>query len=489
MKTINPMLLCDFYKTDHRRQYPAGTEFVYSNLTARYNRVPGMDRVVVFGIQAFCQEYLVNRFNEGFFHRPKADVLREFDRRMHTSLGPNEIGVDHVAALHDLGYLPLHLKALPEGSLCPVRVPMLTLVNTKPEFYWLTNFLETLLSNALWHPMTAATIAHQYRKLLDAYAARTSDMPGFVDWQGHDFSMRGHSSLESSILSGAGHLLSFTGTDTIPAIDFLEQFYGANADSELIGGSVPATEHSVMCMGGKETEEETYRRLLSQVYPKGIVSIVSDTWDYWKVLTETLPALKALIMGRDGKLVVRPDSGDPVKILCGDEEFDEGPERQGTIEVLWDTFGGTVNSKGFKQLDPHVGCIYGDSITLERAQAICAGLEAKGFASTNVVFGIGSYTYQFVTRDTLGFAMKATWGQINGKPAELFKSPKTDVGVKHSAKGLLCVDDNLAGGMLLTECCTPEQEASGLLRTVFRDGRLENQETLAEIRRRLKGAH
>src|SRR5665213_3253243 len=481
---ILPMLYSDFYKVDHRRQYPEGTEFVYSNLTARGSRLSGVDHVVVFGIQYFLMDYLIRRFNDGFFKQPKEKVLKQYQRRMDTSLGAGTITVEHIAALHDLGYLPVRVKALPEGTLVPLRVPLLTIINTLPEFYWVTNFLETILSNATWHPMTAATIAHQYRVLLDKYAAETSDIPEFVQWQGHDFSMRGQSSFEASVASGGGHLLSFTGTDTIPAIDWLEHFYGANAETELIGGSVPATEHSVMCLGGKDTEADTYRRLITEVYPKGIVSIVSDTWDYFEVLNTTIRGLKDVIMARDGKVVIRPDSGNPTKIICGDPEAPEGSlERKGTIQILWDIFGGTVNSKGFKQLDPHIGAIYGDSITLDRCQAICNGLAKNGFASTNIVFGIGSYTYQYVTRDTFGFAIKATYGVVKGQPVELFKQPKTDNGIKNSAKGLLRVNADLT----LSESVTIEEETQGLLETVFEDGVMVKTYTLQEIRTRLAG--
>lgn len=487
---IPAILYKDFYKTDHRRQYPDGTTKIYSNLTPRISRMEGVDKVVVFGIQYFVKDFLQRRFDASFFKANKEEVLKKYKRRMDTSLGSDAINTDHLGALHSLGYLPLRIKALPEGTLCPLRTPVLTITNTHKDFAWLPNFLETLLSAALWHPMTTATIAFAYRKLLQEYAHKTSDIPEFVKWQGHDFSMRGSASFDTSLASGAAHLLSFTGTDTIPAIDWLEHFYKADAEKELIGGSVPATEHSVMCLGGKETEYETYKRLITEVYPKGIVSIVSDTWDYWKVLTETLPSLKKEIMERDGKLVIRPDSGDPVNILCGFPQFQKDPnlkhpftpnEVKGTVEILWDTFGGTINSKGYKQLDPHVGVIYGDSITYDRAEKICYKLAQKGFASTNVVFGIGSYTYQYVTRDTFGFAMKATYGIVNGKPLEICKDPKTDGGIKKSAKGLLRVNSDLS----LSECVTDAQENEGLLQTVFEDGNLYNETTLGEIRKRI----
>lgn len=482
---INPLLYKDFYKADHIRQYPPGTEFVYSNLTARYSRLDGIDHTVVFGIQYFLKEYLINRFNDGFFFQPKDKVIAQYKRRMDNALGKDAIDTKHLEALHDLGYLPLHIKALDEGTICPLRTPVLTVMNTHSDFFWLTNYIETILSNVLWHPMTSATIAHEYRKVLHAFAESTSDMPEFVQWQGHDFSMRGQTSFESACVSSAGHLTSFTGTDTVAAIDFLEEYYMADCEKELIGGSVPATEHSVMCMGTEEGEDETYRRLLTEVYPKGIVSIVSDTWDYWAVLTETLPRLKDKIMARDGKFVVRPDSGNPILILCGDPNAEKGtPAYKGTIEILWEIFGGTTNSKGFKQLDPHIGAIYGDSITLERCETICRNLYAKGFASTNVVFGIGSYTYQYVTRDTFGFAMKATYGVVNGEPREIFKAPKTDDGVKFSARGLLRVNADLS----LSERVTEDEEmdsSKNMLRTVFFKGRLVNEVSLAEIRERI----
>lgn len=476
---ILPVLLKDFYKCDHRSQYPKGTELVYSNFTPRGSRIPNVNGVVVFGLQYFIKEYLINRFNEGFFKRPKDEVVKEYKRILDNSLGKDAVSVNHIAELHSLGFLPIQIKALPEGSICPMRIPMMTLWNTKPAFFWLTNFLETILSSVLWGAMTSATIAREYRKLLDQYAFVTSDTPEFVDWQGHDFSMRGMFGSEASQISGAAHLLSFTGTDTIPAIPFLEKYYGADCEKELIGGSVPATEHSVMCMGGKEDEVETFRRLLTTVYPTGVVSVVSDTWDYWKIFDTILPTLKDTIMSRNGKLVIRPDSGDPVSVICGTEST------KGTIELLWRIFGGTINSKGHKQLDPHIGVIYGDAITLERAAAICAGLMERGFASTNVVLGIGSYTYQYNTRDTFGFAMKSTYGVVNGIPHNIFKDPVTDNGVKRSAKGLLRVVKNPSNHLVLEEEVTWIEEG-GLLKTVFKDGELVKEYSLADIRKRLK---
>jgi nicotinamide phosphoribosyltransferase len=316
-----------------------------------------------------------------------------------------------------------------------------------------------------------------------------------VSWQGHDFGMRGMFGLEAAALSGAGHLLSFTGTDTVPAIDFLESYYHADATKEVVGGSVPATEHSVMCMGTPEGEFETFKRLVTEVYPKGVVSIVSDTWDLWTVLTDYLPRLKDAILARDGKVVIRPDSGDPVDILCGqvipgrdyrdiveNANVDRSlPVYKGVIELLWDTFGGTVNEKGFKQLDPHIGAIYGDSITVERADEICKRLAAKGFASTNVVFGIGSYTYQYVTRDTFGFAMKATYGEVNGEGRAIWKKPVTDNGTKTSAKGLLSVK-RVDGKLQLQQDVLWDDVHSDDMQLVFENGHLFRGTNLSTVR-------
>ena len=486
---VSPILLKDGYKVGHKFQYPQGTTLVYSNLTPRKSRSPEVNEIVFFGLQYFIKEYLIRQFDEEFFRRPKAEVIKEYARRMDNYLGKDSITYQHIADLHDLGYLPLEIKALPEGSLVPMRVPIFTIKNTRPAFFWLTNMLETVLSAILWKPCTSATTAFEYLQTFTRYARETvGEDLGFVPWQGHDFSFRGMSGIEDAVMSGAGHLLSFSGTDTIPAIDFLETYYRADCETELIGGSVPATEHSVMCMGTQDGEVKTFERLIEDVYPAGIVSIVSDTWDFWQVITEFLPELKDKILARNGKVVIRPDSGDPVKIIIGDEDARPGsPEYKGAIECLWETFGGTVTSKGYKLLDGHIGLIYGDSITTERQLAILEGLKKKGFASYNVVLGIGSYTYEYVTRDTFGFAMKATYGEVNGIGRDIFKDPKTDDGTKKSAKGLMQVyRDPATGKLALKDQCTWEEEGQGELKTVFRDGKLMVDWTLAQIRERVK---
>lgn len=529
------MLLCDFYKVGHLFQYPKGTKRVYANWTPRKSRIDGVNFMVQFGLQRFIVRMLMDFFKENFFDRPEAEIMAEYERVMKYTLGGLP-SYDHIRALHQLGYLPIEIKALPEGTLVPMRVPCITVVNTKDEFYWLTNWVETLMSCEIWKMCTNATIAMLYRVILDHYAELTGVPADFVQWQGHDFSFRGMDGWDSAQRSGMSHLLSFTGTDTIPSICGIEYYYGANIEEELVGGSVAATEHSVMCAGGKVTELGTFRRLLTEVYPKGILSVVSDTWNLWDVVTKYVVELKEVILAREGKLVIRPDSGDPVRIIGGyvykpvdrvedlvNEDYvnyeylvvagrvlkpelvtntDPGvtayrlqetklslPEVKGVVECLWDVFGGSETEKGYRMLDPHIGVIYGDSITLERAKAICELLMRKRFAS-QVVLGIGSYTYQMNTRDTFGLAMKATYVEIEGEVDgvvkregfAIYKDPKTDDGMKKSNCGLLkvyCLDD----GNLAVEDQVPwtEEEKSRLTR-VFIDGEMTRAEEFKDIK-------
>jgi len=486
---IFPPHATDFYKTGHIAQYPSKTEQVYSNFTCRSDKwaqmLPDFDhKVVFFGLQGICQWLLIDLWNEQFFNKPKEEVVARYQRRMDASLGAGAVKTEHIAALHDLGYLPIKIKALREGSRVDTRVPLWTITNTLPEFYWVTNYLETQLAAESMKMINSATMAHEYRRLFKKFAEETGG-GSLLDFQGHDFSMRGMSGVWDATQSGAAHLLSFKGTDTISAIDYLEDYYFGR-ESDFIGGSVPATEHSVMCMGGQLDELNTFHRLIAETYPTGVVSIVSDSWDFWKVITQYAKTLQDIILERDGKVVFRPDSGDPVKIIVGDPEAALGsPAFKGAVECLWEVFGGTYTSKGFKTLDGHVGLIYGDSITLDRAQKILQGLKDKGFSSDNIVFGIGSYTYQYVTRDTFGMAIKATFGRVNGEDRELSKDPITDSGVKKSACGLVRVEFE-DGHFKLYDHQTREEEKHGLLKTVFENGELVRACSLDEIRERLE---
>ena len=480
---MNGLLLTDGYKTGHHQQYPKGTEQVYSNWTPRSNKYApkGCDKVVSFG-QQYVIKWLHDFFNNNFFSKNKEEICNEIQEELSLYLG-TEYDVSHYEKLHDLQYLPIKVKSLQEGVEVPMRVPMLTVVNTDKDFYWVTNFLETILSTMLWQPMTSASIAILYKRIFKKWALLTdSDNVAFIDFQGHDFSMRGMGGLQSALSSGMGHASVFLGSDTLPVISGLRKYYNAKG---FVVGSVNATEHSVMCAGTKDDEIGTFRELM-KTYPTGILSVVSDTWDLWKVLTNYLPKLRDEVLSRDGKLVIRPDSGDPAAIICGENRNLGGntPKDKGVVELLWDIFGGTINKQGFKVLDQHIGAIYGDSITTERAEEICQRLYDKGFASTNVVLGIGSFTYQFKTRDTFGFAMKATSVIVNGERREIFKDPITDDGIKKSAKGLVkVVLEN--GVYTLVDQVSEVEEEQGELKVIYKNGVFFNAITLEEIREQI----
>lgn len=852
MNTL-PILLSDSYKQFHWMMYPKGITKLYSNMTPRNFKHLKTDRALFFGLQYYIKEYLITQWNENFFKKPKEEVVKEF-KRFHKHFSNYDMPTEHIEKLHDLGYLPIIIKALPEGSFVKEKVPFFTITNTHPDFAWLVNFLETQMSTSIWDFCVVATIAYEYRKILNKWADKTCEDRNFVQWQGHDFAQRGRSSQEST-LNQAGHLLSFTGTDTIPSVLMLEKYYNANMEKELIAGSVPAcydketevltdigfikfsdlkdtqkvamyntdgevdfvipskhyamkykgkmirwrkrgynyvdicvtpnhkmvrlnqeknkidlfeagdysyrnrngyssrnyliisgntisksrtrhenkltpmerlhiafqadgsfpshkddytsgqirfnlkkqrkidrlteilnegnirytkseikdtgyvdfwittnintfdkefnwldisgisqkwcddfvnelqywdgciknncicysntnksaidkiqaicaisgyktqynkyldkrdenrqllytltiqdkteisghgfyrqeieyddfvycvsvptkmliirrnnivcicgnTEHSVMTSYGKEDELVAFERILDQ-FPTGIVSIVSDSFDLWQVCTSFCTQLKDKILRRDGKMVIRPDSGDPADIVCGAnilkfdnfkkaeecfrfhiddgknlfmvddkcykvkihsgnefiyEPYNLNPSEKGVVELLWDVFGGKINSKGYKELDSHIGVIYGDSISRERAEDICSRLEKKGFASNNIVFGIGSYTYNYNTRDSLGIAVKSTYCEVDGIPREIFKDPVTDNGVKKSARGLLKIDLNENRDYLLKDCVSKEEETQGYLKPVFSDGEILVDDELNVIRTRVKEA-
>jgi nicotinamide phosphoribosyltransferase len=532
------MLLTDWYKIGHPNQYHENTQFVFSNSTNRKSRIPELQETVHFGNQGFIKKYLIEHFRDNFFSIPEQEIIDNYSRRVQTSLGkdleplkhqfyvenyPND-PYGHIRHLHRQGKLPLTIWSLPEGTRVPIKVPNTLVYADKnhPEFFWLTNFIETLFSCNTWQLVVSATIADSYRKIFEKYAMETVGNTDFVPFQGHDFSMRGMSSLETAEYSGAAHLLSFLGTDTIPAIEYLEQYYNADAEKELIGTSVPATEHAILCSGTGfyiwdkhdgdwskigDAEFQVFKFLITELYPTGIVSIVSDTFDYFQVITDFVVRLKDEIMSRDGKIVIRPDSGDPADIICGTvrfvdkesyENYMKHPQpdyrdfqQKGSIELLWETFGGTITDMGYKLLDSHIGLIYGDSITRDRAIDICQRLKNKGFASINWVAGIGSYTYQCNTRDTFGMAIKATYCEALSSDKKtlykipIFKDPKTDDGTKKSAKGLLAVF-NVDGKPTLMENATWSDIENCMFEKIFENGELLIETSLKEIRNRLK---
>ena len=472
----NPLLATDVYKMGHMEQYAPGCTKVYSYLTARSDA--SFDRTVFFGLQYYLEEYLSVRLTP--------EMGEEFLRYRKMILGRNSPKVEaQITALCKLGYFPIQIKAVDEGTVMPVRHVLMTITNTHPEFYWVVGFVESLILK-LWYSITVASCCHKYRQKVDEAFDRTVDEGMFFlkDFTVHDFGYRGDASEEGAAISGAAHLLSFAGSDTVPALPFLERYYAADV-SGLVMASVPGSEHSVMCSFGRENEMAAFENMLS-LYPEGIVSIVSDTFDVYRVLTEFAERLKPIIEARPegGKVVFRPDSGNPEYIICGDPNAQEGSnEWKGAIRLLDEMFGSTTNNKGFKILNPKVGLIYGDGMYLERYMRTLKRMEEMGYAASNLVIGVGGILRNH-SRDTLGFAIKATYVEVNGEPREIEKDPVTDH-KKKSHKGLLQLTygDNME--YITVDQCSLEMESIGLLNLIFKDGHIIRRHTLKEIRSRI----
>lgn len=483
----NPLLLCDFYKTVHAEQYPKDIAMVVSYFTPRMSRIEGQNELVMFGLQGFIKEYLIKAFNEYFFNRPQEEVVKEYTRILNYTLGEGAYNVEKIVKLHNLGYLPIEIKALPEGTLVPVKVPMLEIRNTHPEFPWITNSIETLMSCSLWHPMISANVGYNYRQIVNHYYDLTVDNSVPRARALGDFSMRGQESLESATRSSAGFLLSFLNTATIPAIMYLEDYYNCDCTKEPVGFGGISTEHSVMCSNFSVDGDEItmVKRLLTEIYPNHSFSMVSDSYDYDNLLQVILPACKDEIMAHNGTLMVRGDSGDPVEVVTQ------------TVFKLWERFGGTINSKGFKVLDPHVKAIYGDSITPSRAKEAYQILLDNGYACNNISLGVGSFSMQCLenedgsmnpyTRDTFGIAVKATYGELkDGTPVMIFKNPKNG-GFKKSQKGMCIVNYNPEDEIIYGDGFTRAEvdlhyRGQNLLTTVFSNGQMTKEYSLSEIR-------
>lgn len=489
---IVPLLLKDFYKATHGEQYPPGLTKLVSYFTPRMSRLPGQDKLVLFGLQGFIKEYLIEYFQQNFFRRKKEEVLFEYARILDHTMGKGSYDLNKIAALHDLGYLPLDIRALPEGSRVNIHTPMIEISNTHPDFVWLVNTIETLLSCTLWHTMLSANVGFQYRQIVNHYWALSVDDSLPRARALGDFSMRGQESAESAIKSSAAFCLSFLNTATIPAVCWLEKYYNCDCTQEPVAFGAISTEHSVMCSNAAlDGDEVTFvRRLLQEVYPHHSFSMVSDSYDYWNLVNQILPQLKQEILQHDGCLSIRGDSGDPVEIVTQ------------TVFRLWDIFGGSVNSKGFKVLDPHIRAIYGDSITPQRCEAIYRILVENGFACNNVSLGVGSFSMQCLekdgaflpyTRDTFGIAVKTTYVEDReGRPIIIFKDPKTDTShFKRSQRGCCVVVSGPDGfsyrdGLTLEESrMLSENPQNNLLQPVFLNGSMVAETSLSAVRQRL----
>jgi nicotinic acid phosphoribosyltransferase len=529
----NLLLMTDVYKLGHLRQYKPGTTKVYSYLCARSTKK--YNDALFFGLQPYLK-LLETKITK--------EDAEEFFSYYTMILGaqPQQDIVDKINGLVELGYLPLEIKAVPEGTIINNKNVLATVTNTHPDFYWVVGFFESLLLK-VWAPTTVATKSLQFKRLVSKYTEETSDSGFLLPFLVHDFGYRGVSSEETAEICGAAHLVNFCGTDTVPAVKFMKEVY---AGEGLIGASVPATEHSIHCSFGPSAQDEIdYVTRQMELNPTGLMSVVSDAYDYWRMLTVTLPTVKEQILARDGKYVVRPDSGDPESILCGTaisfkteedarnfligkinswgtltasmqaveidgkyyygnwdhlKEVDGGynirsitlneviptPEMKGTFRILGEQFGSSINSKGFKELNPKIGVIYGDGMYYERYEKILNRMKDMGYANTNLVVGIGGLLLQQHNRDDLGFAFKATYAEINGEACELYKDPITDPG-KKSHKGLMALCKQIDGKYVTVDQVDSIREKSGELVTVFKDGKTVKEYTLQEIRNRSEG--
>lgn len=486
----NPMLLIDFYKAVHAEMLPKNITKSVSYFTPRMSRVKRWDKVVMFGLQGFIKTYLIDYFNEEFFDKPFKEIIYEYKRIMDASLGEDTYKIDKIENLHKLGYLPIEIVALPEGTIVPMHVPMFGITNTHKDFAWLPQALESLVSAEMWHPMLAATVGKTYRDIVNYYYDLTCDdsIPKSKALGAFDF--RGEECLESAVKAGAGWCLSFLNTATVPTIPYLEKNYFCDCTKEDVAYGSPSTEHSVMCSNYAIDGDEItlLRRLLTEIYPNTSFSAVLDSYDYWNVINNILPQLKTEIMNHNGCMLMRGDSGDCVEVVTK------------TVFKLWDEFGGIINSKGYKVLDPHVKAIYGDSITVQRCEEIYKILMENGFSCSNVALGVGSFSFQCIeedgflkpfTRDTFSSCIKATYCEIDGKPFPIFKNPK-DGGFKKSQKGCCRVYNRCDGSIyyedeLTWEQATDYEKRGNMLIPVFKDGELLKEQSLKEIRDRLHG--
>ncbi len=480
MKKTNPLLLIDFYKAVHSDMLPQGITKSVSYFTPRMSRVNRWNEVVLFGLQAFIKTYLIDYFKEEFFLKDKKDVLYEYKRVLDASLGRDVYTSKKIEDLHELGYLPIEIRALEEGTRVPVHVPMFLITNTHKDFAWLPQALESLISAEMWHPMISATVGATYRDIVDKYAEISCDTNIKKARLLGDFSFRGQECLQSAIKSSAGWCLSFLNTATVPVIPFLEEYYYADCETEEVAFGSPSTEHSVMCSNYSVDQDEItfIKRLLKEIYPNSSFSVVLDSYDYWNVIDHILPIVKEDILAHNGCMLIRGDSGDAVEVVTK------------TVFKLWDIFGGRVNEKGYKVLNPHVKAIYGDSITISRCEKIYQILIENGFSISNVLLGVGSFSMQCIeedgmlkpfTRDTFSFAIKATYMEINNVEYPIFKDPK-ESGFKKSQKGCCIVRKENQISYTDNHTWKESLVEENMLRSVFKDGEFKGTQTLKDIR-------
>lgn len=467
---MNIILDTDSYKASHFLQYPPNTQYVFSYIESRgsqgddneYDRPDKpirMPESVFFGLQIYLRNIEANPIT-------KEDI--DEAEEIFTAHGEpfNRNGWEHILNKHG-GRLPLKIRAVPEGMVIPTKNVLVSVINTDPECYWLTSYIETGIHRAVWYPTTVATISWRIKNLIRSYMKKTSDSLDGLDFKLHDFGARGVSSKESAGIGGLAHLVNFMGTDTVEALVYARKYYG----ERMAGFSIPAAEHSSITTWGKEGEADAYRNMLDQfAKPGSLVAVVSDSYDIDNATLNIWgKELRSKVVSSGATVIVRPDSGDPVSVVIR------------SIDNLSKGFGYTTNSKGFKVLN-HVKVIQGDGIDEKSISAILRAMYLNGWSVDNIAFGMGGALLQHSNRDTLKFAMKASAAYIDGKWVDVYKAPKSDMG-KASKKGMFTLMKNTETGELYTGERVAHPYLHDMMETVFQDGEVMKQYTLEEVRK------
>jgi nicotinamide phosphoribosyltransferase len=452
---VNPILLTDSYKTTHWVQYPPKTSEVYSYLESRGGT---FDEIIFTGLQYQLKKYLTGQ-------RIVAGDISEASELLSAHFGTdrmfNKAGWEHILRYHE-GRWPVLIKAAPEGTPIRIHNVLLTIENTCPECFWVTNYLETLIMQ-VWYPITVATISREIKRIITKYLKKTGDQ-GLIDFKLHDFGFRGVSSVESALIGGMAHLVNFKGTDTLAAVWGARKYY----NEPCAGFSIPASEHSTITSWGQDGETNAFANMLAQ-YPTGYVACVSDSFNIYKAIKDKWgTALRDTVMKRDGTLVVRPDSGKPEQVVLE------------CLRLLGEAFGYSINDKGYKVLNPHVRLIQGDGVNIGSIAEILHAMDKMDWSADNVAFGMGGALLQKLDRDTQKMAIKCSSVTVDGIMRDVFKDPITDQG-KISMRGKLILVDR--GGRLFTQ---PASLGVGddLLIDVFKDGNMLVDHTFQSVRER-----
>lgn len=454
MTLHNLLLLTDSYKVSHYKQYPPGTQQIYSYFESRGG---AFEEVVFFGLQYLLKEYLAG----AVVTKEKIDEAENiYAEHFGNRLLFNRAGWEYILSEHG-GRLPVRIKAVPEGLAVPYHNAVMTIENTDPKCFWLTNVLETLLVQ-VWYGSTVATQSREIKKMILSCLKATGDEAD-INFKLHDFGFRGVSSVESAAIGGAAHLVNFMGSDTVAALTFIQKFYNTGG---MFGFSIPAAEHSTVTSWGKTHEADAYRNMLEQ-YPEGTLAVVSDSYNIYNACEHLWgEALRDQVLARNGTLVIRPDSGEPKDVILK------------VVEILGEKFGCEINAKGFKVLNPKVRVIQGDGVEYNSIQSILGNLRVNGWSADNVAFGMGGGLLQKLNRDTQKFAFKCSAAIVNGEEREVFKDPITDTG-KTSKRGRLKLIKNGTGYKTLSIA----EHGEDVLQTVFENGEIVKEYTFDEVKK------